>query len=330
MLTPSDLLSRVESRESVPEMSQVLPAWGKRTGQVLLTAFLTWLIFRGVGVTLEEVRNAPGSLPPAEWGVLLVSAVLLLLAFLLVGRSWGWMVRDLGGEDPGPTISSRVVLLANLGRYLPGKVWQIAGLAWLGKQAGVPATVSTSAGVLLQCFGLAAAGLAALPALVVASGDLESLLMPGVILLLFLAAVSTPRILRMGLAPIFRLAKLPNSEIPEGSPFFGPRWMGFHLFIWGIYGIAFLLLLRSVGVEGQPVFFASTFAAAYLAGYLALFAPAGFGVREGVLVALLRPEIGGAAVGVALLARIWITVVEILPAGILALYRMPGREGGRK
>lgn len=308
-------------------MSPALPVWGKRAGQVLLTVILTWLIFRGVGVTLKEVRDAPGSLPPADWVLLLGSALLLLIAFLLASRSWGWMVRDLGGEDPGPIVSSRVVLLANLGRYLPGKVWQIAGLAWLGRQAGVPATVSTSAGVLLQCFGLAAAALAALPALVMASGDLQSLLLPGVILLILLAAVSTPRLLRRGLVPIFRLAKLPVSEIPEGSPAFGPRWLGLHLLVWGMYGIAFLLLLRSIGVEGHPLFFASTFAAAYLAGYLALFAPAGFGVREGVLVALLRPEIGGAAVGVALLARVWITVVEILPAGVLALHRSSRREG---
>jgi hypothetical protein len=50
-------------------------------------------------------------------------------------------------------------------------------------------------------------------------------------------------------------------------------------------------------------------------------------VREGVLVALLRPEVGGSAVGIAVLARLWITVIEVLPAGLLAIQAMRDKGG---
>jgi uncharacterized membrane protein YbhN (UPF0104 family) len=224
----------------------------------------------------------------------------------------------------------RVVLLSNLGRYIPGKLWQIAGLALLGRKAGTSATLSTASGVLGQCFGLGAAGIVALPALLRVSGDSgqgSAILFVGFALMLILGAVSTPNLLRRGLEVVFRLARLPQEELPKGSGSFGPRWLGWHLFIWTIYGTAFLLFIQGVGFDGSHLFFASAFAAAYLLGYVALFAPAGIGVREGVLVALLRPEVGGSAVGIAVLARLWITVIEVLPAGLLAIQAMRDKGG---
>ncbi len=47
-----------------------------------------------------------------------------------------------------------------------------------------------------------------------------------------------------------------------------------------------------------------------------LFAPAGIGVREGALIALLTPHLGAPAAGVlAIVARLWTTGVELVPAG---------------
>jgi uncharacterized membrane protein YbhN (UPF0104 family) len=224
----------------------------------------------------------------------------------------------------------RVVLLSNLGRYLPGKFWQIAGLAILGRRAGVSATISTASGVLGQCFALAAAGIVAFPVLLQDGGDAGDptlILISALLLFLLLGAASTPRVLRSALGLAFRIAKLPAEEIPKGRLSFGPRWLTWHLFIWGMYGAAFLLFLHGVGFNGSRFIFASAFAAAYLLGYIAIFAPAGIGVREGVLVALLRPEVGGSAIGIAVLARLWITVVEIVPAGILAFHAAREREG---
>jgi hypothetical protein len=61
---------------------------------------------------------------------------------------------------------------------------------------------------------------------------------------------------------------------------------------------------------------ASAFAAAYVLGYAMIFAPAGLGPREGFLIAFLTPHVGAASAGViAVVARLWTTVVELLPAG---------------
>ena len=82
--------------------------------------------------------------------------------------------------------------------------------------------------------------------------------------------------------------------------------------------MAFWILVRSLGfqltlMEGVPAF-----PAAYVAGYVALFAPAGVGIRESMLVAFLGPVLGAGAAVVALAARLWVTIVELLPALSLA------------
>ena len=62
-----------------------------------------------------------------------------------------------------------------------------------------------------------------------------------------------------------------------------------------------------------------------------MFAPAGAGVREVVLVALLSPVLGvGAATAVALVSRVLTTAGDLLAAGLAAGYvRRPGKAAGR-
>ena len=75
----------------------------------------------------------------------------------------------------------------------------------------------------------------------------------------------------------------------------------------------------------------TSFAAAYFAGYIALFAPAGIGVRESGLAGLLAPVVGAeAGIVLAALQRIWITGVELVGAavGVLVLRRPPPSVAG--
>jgi len=74
-----------------------------------------------------------------------------------------------------------------------------------------------------------------------------------------------------------------------------------------------------------------------VAGLLAIFAPAGLGVREGVLMIILPGVIGTeAAIVVSLASRIWFTAAELICAGVgWVVLRRTGEglmkdEGGRK
>jgi hypothetical protein len=94
---------------------------------------------------------------------------------------------------------------------------------------------------------------------------------------------------------------------------------------WMLYGVAFRIFAAATLGEatGATAGYIAVYTASYLFGYLAVFAPGGFGVREGALVALM-PQLGLASVGdavlLAALSRLWLTILEIVP-GLLFLAR---------
>ncbi len=306
------------------------------TLRLLLTGGVTWFVLSRVGVSVAEVEAGAAFLGTPRWGLLTLSSLLLLAGLLFSARLWGRMVRELGGEDPGFFPAARIVFSANLGRYLPGKVWQVAGFALLARRAAIPMAIGTAAALLIQGFLLLAAAVAGAPALATLLGGFGETTPAGTLLgpvgaLLVLALLLTARpVLSHLLSFGFRITRVPRESAPTLRKGFGLRWLSLHLLIWMGHGLAFALFVAGLGLPVTSAAVVPAFAGAYLLGYLALFAPAGIGVREGFLIAFLRPELGAAAVSVALLARIWMTVVELVPAGALALwevYRVPSTGG---
>ena len=77
--------------------------------------------------------------------------------------------------------------------------------------------------------------------------------------------------------------------------------------------------LLALGLFGAPPpggswgFYIAAFTGSYVAGVIAVFAPAGLLVREAALIGLLSPVLGsGDAVILAAASRIWLTALEVL------------------
>ncbi len=300
--------------------------------QLLLTGLVTWFIFRRLGIGLDELSAADPAAWTLDWWILGLASAVLLAGYLLSAALWGVMVRELGGPGVGLRAAVRVFLLANLGRYVPGKVWQIAGLAYLGRDLGVGPGLSTAAAVLGQVtalLGASAVGSAALLGAPAGGGA-------GVAAVLLVVAAA---VLFLSLPPVFRrVVRFGYRRSAEGPPptlladrSFVPRWVALYALNWGVYAVAFWLFVEGVGMEAPPAVAASSFAAAYVLGYLAFFAPAGVGVREGLLAAFLGPSLGAAPAGmVAIAARVWTTAVEVVPAAVLGGRHLIRRTSRRR
>jgi uncharacterized membrane protein YbhN (UPF0104 family) len=90
---------------------------------------------------------------------------------------------------------------------------------------------------------------------------------------------------------------------------------------WLLYGLQIWLLAARLGApDGRGALLAlGGFAFAWSAGFLVVFAPAGAGVREVVLVATLGTVVGvGNATAIALVSRGLMTVGDLLTAGLAA------------
>lgn len=283
---------------------------------------MTWFIVESLGPGIQELRSLDAAAWRPDWSLVGLSSAILLLGYFVSAALWGLMVVDLGGPQIPITRAIPLFMVANLGRYLPGKVWQIAGLAALARREGVPAATAMGAAVLGQGVSLVAATLVGLVALATGPEEVRSLGFAGAAVAGVAIAVGLlPPVFRRVVALWFRLA---HQDAPEGlGSGHALLWLLLFTANWVVYSFAFWILAASFGHRGDVLPVSSAFAAAYVMGYLAIFAPAGVGVREASLVAFLMPYMGAAPSGVlAVVARIWTTVVELVPAGIFWLRRM--------
>jgi hypothetical protein len=89
----------------------------------------------------------------------------------------------------------------------------------------------------------------------------------------------------------------------------------YYSFYWIVAGTAFYFFIHSfypLGLYYIPIL-SGIYAISFTAGYLAFFAPAGLGVREGVLTLLLSLFIPTpVAIGISLLSRLWLIGIELV------------------
>ncbi|MEJ2204830.1 MAG: lysylphosphatidylglycerol synthase domain-containing protein [Gemmatimonadota bacterium] len=286
-----------------------------RLAQLALTVLVTWFLVNRVGLGLEDLRT----LEPAAWTpdrplLLGVSCLSLFAGYYLSAALWARIVVGLGGPRLPVFEAVRLFMIANLGRYVPGKVWQIAGLAVLARGRGVSPATATGAAVLGQGVALVAASVVGVWALLDGPEPLRSWGL-GVALLLAgaLAVGALPPVFRRFVALGFKLVRREPPRALASRIVMG--WLVLYVVNWALYAASFSLLVTSFGHPGLTPAVASSFAAAYVLGYLAVFAPAGIGIREAFLVTFLTPHLGvGAAGAMAVVARLWATVVEAVPA----------------
>lgn len=301
-----------------------LPRWVVWAIQIALTLAASYFLFRSISLSWSELADVdlagwrPKALP------FVASCVVLLAVFVYLVGLWALMVRRLGGPKLGWGESMKIFFLANLGRYIPGKVWQLAGLTYLAGKRGVSLPVASSAAVLGQIFALAAA--ATLGGIALAAGatsGFPSELVPWALVpaAVIVVIVTVPAALRMMLRVAFKLGRR-QEETPRLDALFGARWLGLYLVAWLGYGIAFALLWGSfpaLPAVSWPAAVGS-FGGAYFLGYAAIFAPAGIGVREGAMAVLLSPWMNATdATVLAVIARIWMTVAELIPLALIAV-----------
>lgn len=283
-----------------------------RAAQLAATVLVTWFIVERVGLSLDELRRFDLSRWNPRWTLLVASCALLAAGYALSSALWGRMVRELGGPALPAWTSIRVFMVANLGRYVPGKVLQLAGLAYLARREGVSVGVAGAAAVLGQGVALLGATAVGLGAFFGPNEAWRTAGWVGVALVAaFVVLASLP-------APLRWLGRV-REDTPTLRPGFGLRWTVLYALNWALYAAAFWLLF--LGLEGWATFIqvGPAFAAAYVAGYVAIFAPAGLGVREVSLVAFLSPVLAPEpAAALAVVARLWTTGVELLPAALLA------------
>jgi glycosyltransferase 2 family protein len=265
---------------------------------------------------LPTVLASPDAIPMAGLG--------LLSAFLAVGMpiaAFFVLLRGTGASVTLRQVACRYTFTF-LPRYIPGSVWgYLSRGEWLNQDLAVPFTVANSA----AWFEAAAS---AATALIIAGGLLlpESLIVRAMyfffscvlLLIIWIGSNQISRFVHLIPAKSWWRTWLPDQPMGLSHWISALGLFGFH---WALIGLALSFVIGACaspagGALAPAVVQASElYAAAWLAGFLVLIAPAGIGIRETVLAGVLHSVAGlplGIAAGVAILLRLLFIAAELL------------------
>ncbi len=287
--------------------------------QIAVAGVVAVLVWRAIAHNWDEFRSLHVALA-LKPGWIALAALVVFAAYAMQIESWRRVLAGWAQRLPYSR-AARIWLLVNLGRYVPGKLWSVAGLMVLAQRAGVAAWAAGASAFAIQAVALGTA----VPVVAATTPGAESPLRlataatVAVATIAFLAWERGARWLA-GLAGLVEgFQPLPPWAVAESAALMLAGWLA--------YGLAFWLLARGLGLPGTlPLTTAAgVFALGYILGLLALFAPGGVGVRELVFIGLLTPTLGsGGAVALSVGSRVLLTLCEA--AAPLAVLLFTGRS----
>lgn len=269
----------------------------------------------------------------------LACLVVVLVGLALTGVVWRTLLAGFGHTVASRPASS-IFFVGQLGKYIPGSVWSLGAQADMARRHCVPARTTVSVGlVFLWVHVISALPVALLlgprgtrssetPVLLPASVDGWITDPPGWVVW---GGCAVSLLL---LSPVV-LGWVGTLLAGRGQPLSlgwssSARLLVLMAFVWVLYGLGLALVIPPPVLESAgglatllaPV--TAAFAAAYLVGVLVVLAPAGAGVRELTVIALLEPVLGlPSAAAAALLMRLVHTIADFAVAGIAWLAARP-------
>ncbi len=276
-----------------------------------------------VGIVIFAGRRLVGAWrefegTPVTWEIrplwLLLSLAIVWLSYGLLVEGWRRVVLAMR-QRLGYLDAVRITMVSNLGKYLPGKVWAIAGAALLAERAGVQPGAAVAAAFILQALSLAS-GLMLVA--VLAPEAMQSLGQGPRIALLVIASAALGGLVTFAVPQLLGAFRrwLPRSiaglePVPAGPLILG---LAANAVAWAAYGLAFLCLIRGLLPEAQVTWAQATavFTTSYLVGLIAAFSPGGLGTRELAFTVLLAPIVTPpVAAALAIATRLLLTITEL-------------------
>ncbi|WP_460858537.1 lysylphosphatidylglycerol synthase domain-containing protein [Nocardiopsis coralliicola] len=282
-------------------------------------AVALWARWDEAGAALAAL---PGWVPVAAVG----AAALGLAGQML---AWRALLAGLGAPLPAAQ-AARIVFVGQLGKYLPGSVWAFAAQVELARDREVARHLGASATVLAVAVTLTVNLAVAAGTLPFTSADAARRWWWALALAPVLLAALHPAVVTRCLRAALRLLRRPASDIASLQIGAGPMAaaIGWTLAAWVPLAVHIGVLAAGAAdggtgsaPGGAALFAAATgaYALAWTLGVLFVIAPAGLGVRELVLVVALAPLLDpGAALVVAALSRLVMTVADLLCAAVAA------------
>ncbi len=316
--------------------------WVSRAAAIGITVWIVARMIRPLRDHWPQVREQIAQLAIGRF--MLASA--MFAAFLLCFRALSWrrVLKGFGYTLPfGAT--ARIWSLSELARYLPGAIWQVIGRVFLSKPYGIPGSIVTTSQILEICIFLFANVLLAGSCLLwfgqemLHNSDARPWLIAALALVPTLGLLLHPRIFYTAANAIMR--RLGKAEIVQ-------RLRGrklIELLFWMMVGLIWQSIAVYLIVDPVLHFHrawwwvvAGAYCLAWIAGFLAIWAPGGIIVREWVFVVTMQAilphqirerfsdpaALAGLLVLLGFLLRLWTVLGELMFTAIALVWDFRG------
>ena len=316
-----------DSEPAIPNGRRRAVRWLKRLLTVGVVLAVGWHLWSRTEEWRRQ-REAGEIQVHVNAGWVAVSAVSYVAGLSLCGLFWRRLLAD-AGVSVGRVEGLRAYFIGHLGKYIPGKAWVIllrVGLLTGARGRGV--TVGLT--VVYETVAMMAVGAAVAGVMLIVAAPQRWIYWGGAsAIAVVLGTVVHPAVFRRVAGWVtLPLRRDPGDTLPRLRYHTVVRGAGLLVGGWLLIGLSLVAVARAIGVEfegpGDVILLIGTASLATVGGFLVLFAPSGLGPRELIVVELLSPQLGSAAVGASLLLRLVWVAAELCVAGVL--YRWPRRS----
>jgi hypothetical protein len=279
-----------DSHRRFKDAGKWLANWARRAAAIGVTLYIFFAILKPVVAQWDQTINSLGEIHPRD----LLISVAMFAVFLALPRAMSWRSILVGFGFPlRRSAALRVWITSELTRYLPGGIWQVVSRVRLVRPYGVRGSVCSTSQILeLAIFLLANVCLAAACFLFLGfkhiHGPARTWMMAALCLVPLLALLLHPTFFygatdwllrKLGKPPIANRLGLSHLMKLFFMATIGLLWQSAAL--WVLLHGPLDLHIRDWWI------LAGAYSLAWTAGFLAIWAPGGLGIREIVLIGAL-------------------------------------------
>ena len=282
---------------------------------------IVWLVAVIAGGVYYVVKNYDtaieyfSSIEPLE---LIISFVLIIalriLSIDLVQRSLviiGW--------KPNFKRAFSLVSISQLGKYIPGGIWQFVARFGAYKENQISTKDMGKSFLIENIWMVGGAFFCSLAFLLISMPDtvLQDVNLQLSTLIRYLLSLVC---IILWLLMLIIIERIFDQKPKRDHPKIVLKQFISQAVMWIINGISFFILLPGTEIVNGTFFSIGGFGASFLAGYVAIFAPGGLGVREYVTTVLFSLVYVNVEIGIlSIVHRLLYTIAEFLLAGIAYL-----------
>ncbi|MCK4453257.1 flippase-like domain-containing protein [candidate division WOR-3 bacterium] len=262
---------------------------------------------------INNISKIPSENIHFDFLKLLVSYLFLIFHFVIYIFSWKAIMGKLN-----VTVdffkSFWMIATSQIAKYLPGGVWFAVGRIYLAKKEKMVGYHTAVSVILETCLIMISGIIIILILFIVKRFDYTFNIIFIIALLLLLLLLLHPKVLSL-LVNIF-LKTLKKGKIRIDITYWQIIKLSIYFFgFWIAQIIGFYFLINAIyPIAISKIFsLAAVYTLSWMTGFVVIFAPGGLGVREGMMTLLLLPILPAPlAIAISFIARIWITLFEIV------------------